>query len=106
MIITIELTEFENELVNSVEQFLLTYLTEMYYDSDDDFWDPVHIGVESRILNKLETVTNSSECLICSDTKLKFKKVNCCRNIICECCTAKWFSKHRRCPFCNVNLKE
>jgi hypothetical protein len=70
----------------------------------DSFWDPVRVSFDG--VDFLENIIEESECVICSEMHLNFKKVNCCNQIMCNGCCYKWFDISVKCPYCYQDLRE
>jgi hypothetical protein len=70
-----------------------------------NFWDPVVVNVPNEQIDILELIEVHEECLICTSEQEVFKKIPCCKNIICIDCTYKWFGMSVKCPFCKSDIR-
>jgi hypothetical protein len=73
-------------------------------DDEDDFWDPVKVGLSSVEQYTLDS--DECECPICMDTKQHSKKLLCCKNNMCVQCVETWFKESVKCPFCFRDLRD
>jgi hypothetical protein len=90
----------------SDEEEVIDILINMYILIDDDFWEPVRVGLAFSQIKEFETVNERVECPICMDTKEKSRKLRCCGKTMCFTCTRKWFKSSVKCPFCVRDLRE
>ena len=73
---------------------------------DDDFWEPVRVGLETSRVDEFSKVEDFNECPICTETRETSKRLPCCKKTICTECTLKWFAVSVKCPFCVRDLRE
>ncbi len=90
---------------------LITDIIELYFFSDafsseNDFWDPVRIGLTTAQIGTFTTRDKSCDCPICMDKKSHSNKLLCCRNLMCRDCTNKWFEDSVKCPFCMCDMRD
>ena len=72
--------------------------------TSSDFWEPVKIVVDSRILSHRNHVF---ECSICGESRRKAVILNCCTGLICKPCSIKWFCKQDvKCPYCREDIRD
>lgn len=68
------------------------------------FWDPVKVTLKN--LDPFESIEELLECTICTDQCNHFKKVGCCKNLICNDCAKNWFLKESvYCPYCKADQR-
>ena len=92
---------YEDEVLQIVDFLISSYIL-----IDDDFWEPVRVGLTFSQIKNFETVHERIECPICMDTKEKSRKLPCCAKTTCFTCTRKWFKSSVKCPFCVRDLRE
>jgi len=81
------------------------FMSSLYPDIVDDFWEPVKVTVDLH--NVPITILDNWECPICTDEKRRAYRLPCCRKPICTECGVSWFeNENTSCPFCRKDLRE
>ena len=79
----------------------------VYTDTEeDDFWEPVRVGLKTSQVQKFSNVESFNECPICTVTRERSKRLPCCKKTMCFECTRKWFASSVKCPFCMRDLRD
>jgi hypothetical protein len=81
------------------EIYIYDYLVEPQIP--DSFWEPVPVTLNIEQIYQLPDFIEESECIICYENHINFKKLNCCNNLLCNTCAHQWFSNSVKCPYCN-----
>jgi hypothetical protein len=71
-----------------------------------DFWEPVKIGLSEKQIKTFITMHHQTECYICTKNVKITRQVPCCKQIMCQTCTKKWFGSSVKCPFCVQDIRE
>ena len=77
----------------------------LLYLDDEDFWEPVKVGLPTEIMDTLKTVEDFNECPICTEVSETSKRLPCCKHVMCTGCTNRWFRDSVKCPFCIRDLR-
>ena len=72
----------------------------------DGFWDPVVVSLSDHSFSLITNKLKKQDCIICNETEYNFKVVPCCRNELCTSCSASWFNKSVKCPYCNQDIRD
>ncbi len=72
----------------------------------DDFWEPIEVFLTIEQIRSLEDFIGESECTICLENHLNFKRTCCCKHILCNGCANNWFSHSVKCPYCNDDQRK
>ena len=76
---------------------------------ESSFWDPVIVNLNQEQIQSvciMETLDQLTECSICITDRELFKRVKCCKQLICIDCADNWFNKSVFCPYCKKDLRE
>ena len=82
-------------------------LIEIYlFVNNDNFWEPVRIGLNRKQMKTCNEVLEQRDCSICLETVKVNKQVVCCQNTFCKKCFIKWFKVSVKCPLCNRDIRD
>ena len=101
--IVVNLEQLLNER-DLFEQEMYDLLVSPFHEIDESFWEPVKISFDG--VKNLEDHIGENICSICTDKHLNFKKLNCCKQKMCNGCCYTWFENSVKCPYCFQDIRE
>jgi len=89
-----------------MEYLLDVFISAYIFLEDENFWEPVQVGLEKSHVDSFSKVEDFNECPICMETRETSKRLPCCKKTVCTECTLKWFALSVKCPFCVSDLRD
>ena len=102
-----------NELMDSLivsrrlfELNLYDYLVTAETEYLTDFWEPIKVALDKKVIIGFKKIYEESECSICCTSKFFFREMPCCKQKFCINCINTWFTESVKCPFCKQDIRE
>ena len=89
---------------NAYEILIYDFLVTPVIVIPESFWESVKVSFNG--VRELGDIIGKDNCLICSESRLNFKNVNCCNQKLCNECCYKWFNESVKCPYCFQDIRE